>query len=80
MMTHPSGSVGFARANGRDGSFLVLATVTPDDCGSIEVGIAKSFDECVTTLADYYEKNPPQWVRRSAGSYEKERLCTQTCG
>ena len=58
----------------RDGSFVVLATVTPDDCRSIEVGIAKSFDECVTTLADYYEKNPPRWVRRSAGSYEKETL------
>ena len=60
--------------NGRDGPFLVFATVTPDDCGSVEVGIAKSFDECVTTLAAYYEKNPPQWVRRSAGSYEKEGL------
>ena len=55
---------------GRDGSFVVLATVTPDDCGSVEVGIAKSFDECVTALADHYEKTPPRWVRRSAGSYE----------
>jgi hypothetical protein len=61
-------------ANGREGPFRVLARVIPDGCGMIEVACVNSFDECVTALADYYEKNPPRWVRKSAGWYEKETL------
>src|SRR5882757_9875984 len=61
-------------ANGRVGPFQVFASVTADDCGSVEVGIARTFDECVRALADYYEDNPPRWCRRSARWYEKETL------
>jgi hypothetical protein len=61
--------------NGREGPFRVFASVTADFyCGSIEVATVHSFEECVTALANYYEKNPPRWVRRSAGWYEKETL------
>jgi hypothetical protein len=65
--------------NGREGPFRVFARVIPDDCGMIEVATVKSLGECVTALADYYEKNPPRWVRRSAGWYEKETLYSSLC-
>jgi hypothetical protein len=65
--------------NGREGPFRVFARVIPDDCGMIEVATVKSFEECVIVLADYYEKNPPQWVRRSAGWYQKETLYSSLC-
>jgi hypothetical protein len=61
--------------NGRQGPFRVVATVTPDDdCGTIEIATVNSFDECVVTLADYYERNPPRWFRKGAGWYVKETL------
>jgi len=55
---------------GREGPYRVFASVT----GYIEVATVHSLEECVTALADYYEKNPPRWARRSAGLYEKETL------
>ena len=61
--------------NGREGPFRVLASVTPDDdCGRIEVATVNSYDECLAALADYYERNPPKWLRQSAGRYVKETL------
>jgi len=61
--------------NGRQGPFRVIASVTPDDdCGMVEVATANSFDECVEALADYYERNPPRWFRKSAYWYVKETL------
>jgi hypothetical protein len=67
--------IGVARsADGGKGPFRVLAYVVPHDRGGVEVATVKSLDECVTALADYYEKNPPRWVRKSAGWYKKETL------
>lgn len=61
--------------NGREGPFRVLASVTADDdCARIEVATVNTYDECVAALADYYERNPPQWFRKSAGWYVKETL------
>jgi hypothetical protein len=61
--------------NGGNGPFRVLASVTPDDdCGMVEVTTVKNFDQCVAALADYYERNPPRWLRKSAGWYVKETL------
>jgi hypothetical protein len=66
-------------ANGLKGPFRVFASAIADDCGRIEVATVKSLEECVTALADYYEKNPPRWVRRSAGWYEKETIYSSLC-
>jgi hypothetical protein len=61
--------------NGREGPFRVLASVTADDdCGRIEVATVNSLDECVSTLAGYYENNPPRWFRKNASWYVKETL------
>jgi len=67
--------IGDARfANGHNGPLRVFASVTPDDRSSVEVATVNSFDQCLTALADHYEKNPPRWDRRSAAWYEKETL------
>jgi len=55
---------------GREGPYRVFASVT----GYIEVATVHSLEECVTALANYYEKNPPRWASISAGWYEKETL------
>jgi hypothetical protein len=67
--------IGEAHSAGGDGKgpFRVLAYVTPG-YGTIEVATVNSVDECVTALADYYKKNPPRWVRKSKGWYEKKTL------
>jgi hypothetical protein len=66
------GKVSFA--NGSEGPLRVFAHVTPRGCGTVEVATVTSFDECLVTLADYYEGHPPQWGRRNAARYEKETL------
>src|SRR5437870_3506079 len=66
-------SIGRVRpANGREGPFRVFASVVPADGAPIEVATVKTLDECVTVLADYYERTPPRWVRKRAGWSEKE--------
>jgi hypothetical protein len=66
-------------ANGLEGPFSVHARVTPDDCVAVEVATVNSLEECVTALADYYERNPPRWDRRSAGWYQKETIYSSLC-
>jgi hypothetical protein len=61
--------------NGAGGPFRVFACVLPDDeVVAIEVAVVNSLDECLPALADYYEQNPPRWVRKGLGWYEKETL------
>src|SRR5580698_610770 len=61
--------------NGAGGPFRVFACVLPDDeVVAIEVAVVTSLDECLPALADYYEQNPPRWVRKGLGLYEKETL------
>ncbi len=65
--------IGDARfVNGQSGPLRVSASVTPDDRGSVEVATVNSFDQCLTALADHYDKNPPRWDCRSAAWYVKE--------
>ena len=53
----------------------MCACIHPDDdVGTIEVAVVNSLDECLPALADYYEQNPPRWVRKGSGWYEKETL------
>ncbi|KRR06365.1 hypothetical protein CQ12_33465 [Bradyrhizobium jicamae] len=56
----------------REGPYRVFACAVPADEGLIEVATVKTLDECVTALADYYERTPAQWVRKRAGWSEKE--------
>jgi hypothetical protein len=61
--------------NGARGPFRVFACVhSDDDVGTIEVAVVASLDECLPALANYYEQNPPRWVRKGLGWYEKETL------
>jgi hypothetical protein len=61
--------------NGAGGPFRVFACVLPDDeVFAIEVAVVNFLDECLPALANYYDQNPPPWVRKSLGWYEKETL------
>lgn len=59
--------------NGIHGPFRVEADLVSlgKDC---EVAIVCTLEEAVPKLADYYEKNPPQWERHNPMLYEKWTL------